>query len=59
MDASLLAVLTESEKGPEVTPEPTGERDLRNPASEKERGGTLAQGARRQAARDSKRAAAR
>lgn len=46
-------------QGPEITPEPTGERALRNPASEKERAGTLAQGARRQARRDSKRAAAR
>jgi len=46
-------------QGPEVTPEPTGERALRNPASEKERAGTLAQGARRQAKRDSKRAATR
>jgi hypothetical protein len=46
-------------QGPEVTPEPAGERALRNPASEKERAGTLAQGARRQAKRDSKRAAAR
>lgn len=46
-------------KGPEVTPEPAGERALRNPASEKERAGTMASGARRQAKRDSKRAAAR
>jgi hypothetical protein len=46
-------------KGPDVTPEPTGERALRNAASEKERGDTQAQGARRQARRDSKRAAAR
>ena len=46
-------------QGPEVTPEPTGERALRNPASEKERAGTMAGGARRQAKRDSKRAAAR
>jgi len=46
-------------RGPEVTPEPAGERALRNPASEKERAGTLAQGARRQARRDSKRAGAR
>jgi hypothetical protein len=46
-------------QGPAVTPEPAGERALRNAASEKERAGTLAQGARRQAARDSKRAAAR
>ena len=46
-------------KGPEMTPEPTGERALRNPASEKERAGTMAAGARRQAKRDSKRASAR
>ena len=46
-------------QGPAVTPEPAGERALRNPASEKERAGTLAQGDRRQAKRDSKRAAAR
>jgi hypothetical protein len=46
-------------KGPEVTPEPTGERALRNAASEKQRADTLGQGARRQAKRDSKRAAAR
>lgn len=45
-------------RGPEVTPEPSGERALRNPASEKERAGTLAAGARRQARRDSKRAGA-
>jgi hypothetical protein len=45
-------------QGPAVTPEPTGERALRNPASEKERAGTLAAGARRQARRDSKRAGA-
>lgn len=46
MDASLRAVLS-------------GDRALRNPASEKQRAGRLAQGARRQAVRDSKRAAAR
>ncbi|MGH3251034.1 MAG: hypothetical protein ACRDOI_33160 [Trebonia sp.] len=46
-------------RGPGATPEPTGERALRNPASETERAGTLAAGARRQARRDSKRAAAR
>ena len=45
--------------GPAGRPEPTGERALRNPASEKERAGTMAAGARRQARRDSKRAAAR
>ncbi len=38
---------------------PTGERALRNPASERERADTLATGARRQAKRDSKRTAAR
>lgn len=37
----------------------TGDRALRNPASERERAGTLAAGARQQARRDSKRAAAR
>jgi hypothetical protein len=41
-------------QGPTVTPEPTGERALRNPASVKRRAGTLAAGARRQAKRDSK-----
>jgi uncharacterized protein with PIN domain len=46
-------------QGPEVTPEPTGGRALRNPASEKERAGQQAAGARKQARRDSKRAAAR
>jgi hypothetical protein len=37
----------------------TGDRALRNPASERERGETRAAGARQQARRDSKRAAAR
>jgi hypothetical protein len=46
-------------QGPEVTPEPTGERALRNPASEKRRAGTLAEGARHQAKRDSKRTTSR
>jgi hypothetical protein len=46
-------------QGPDAAPGPTGERALRNPATEKERAGTLAQGARRQARRDSKRAGAR
>jgi hypothetical protein len=45
-------------QGPTATPEPTGERALRNPASEKRRAGTLAAGARRQAKRDSKGASA-
>jgi len=37
----------------------TGDRTLRNPASERDRAGTLATGARQQAKRDSKRATAR
>ena len=40
--------------GAAVTGEPTGDRALRSPASEKRRAGTLAQGARRQAKRDSR-----
>ena len=46
-------------QGPDGPAAPSGERALRNPASEKERAGTLASGARAQARRDSKRAAAR
>ena len=46
-------------QGPDVTPEPAGERALRNPASEKQRAGIMAGGARQQARRDSKRASAR
>jgi hypothetical protein len=46
-------------RGPESPPAPAGERARRNPASERERSDTLAQGARRQAKRDSKRAGAR
>lgn len=42
-------------KGPEVTPEPVGERALRSAARERQRAETLSQGARRQAKRDSKR----
>lgn len=41
-------------KGPEVAGEPTGDRALRSPASEKRRAGTLAEGARWQARRDSR-----
>lgn len=40
-------------QGPEVTPEPTGDRALRSPASEKERASVRASGARWQARRDS------
>ena len=42
-------------KGPEVTPEPAGERALRSASSERQRAETLSQGARKQAKRDSKR----
>ncbi|HEY1004497.1 MAG TPA: hypothetical protein VGD83_33160 [Streptosporangiaceae bacterium] len=41
-------------KGPSVTAEPTGDRALRSPRTEKQRAGTLAAGARRQAKRDSR-----
>jgi hypothetical protein len=41
-------------KGPSVTGEPIGDRALRSPRTEKQRAGTLASGARRQAKRDSR-----
>jgi hypothetical protein len=41
-------------KGPAVTGEPKGDRALRSPRTEKQRAGTLAAGARRQAKRDSR-----
>ena len=41
-------------KGPSVTAEPAGDRALRSPRTEKQRAGTLASGARRQAKRDSR-----
>jgi hypothetical protein len=41
-------------QGPPVTEEPTGDRALRSPRTEKQRAGTLAAGARRQAKRDSR-----
>ena len=40
--------------GPTVTGEPTGDRALRSPRTEKQRASTLAAGARRQAKRDSR-----
>ena len=43
-----------SRKGPTVTAEPTGDRALRSPRTEKQRASTLAAGARRQAKRDSR-----
>ncbi len=45
--------------GPAAPATRSGDRALRNPASERERAETLAAGARQQARRDSKRAAAR
>jgi len=44
----------EVRKGPTVTGEPTGDRALRSPRTEKQRAGTLASGARAQAKRDSR-----
>jgi hypothetical protein len=41
-------------RGPAVTGEPTGDRALRSPASQKRRASTRAQGAHRQAKRDSR-----
>jgi len=41
-------------KGPPVTGEPTGDRALRSPRTEKQRAGALASGARQQAKRDSR-----
>lgn len=41
-------------QGPPVTGEPTGDRALRSPRTEKQRAGALAAGARRQAKRDSR-----
>ena len=46
--------LAASRKGPAVTGQRTADRALRSPASEKQRAGTLATGARRQAKRDSR-----
>jgi len=46
-------------QGPAAPAARTGDRALRNPASERDRSETLAAGARRQAKRDSKRAAAK
>jgi len=41
-------------QGPPVSGEPTGDRALRSPRTEKQRAGTLAAGARRQAKKDSR-----
>ena len=52
--ATRRAATGPARKGPAVTPEPTGDRALRSPASEKNRAGTRALGDRRQAKRDSR-----
>ena len=44
----------EGRKGPALTGEPIGDRALRSPASKRERASTRAEGARRQAKRDSR-----
>ena len=43
-----------SRPAPQVTGEPTGDRALRSPRTEKQRAATLASGARSQAKRDSR-----
>jgi len=48
------AVQNVSSIGPAVTDAPTGDRALRSPASQKQRASTRAEGARRQAKRDSR-----
>ena len=48
------AVPVAGRTGPAVTGEPTGDRALRSPRTEKQRAGTLASGARSQAKRDSR-----
>jgi len=48
------AAPAEGRRGPALTEEPTGDRALHSPASERARASTRAQGARRQAQRDSR-----
>ena len=48
------AVPAAGQTGPMVTGEPTGDRALRSPASQKQRASTRAMGARQQAKRDSR-----
>ena len=52
--AARVAAPATNGEGPRVTGEPTGDRALRSPRTEKQRAGTLAAGARRQAKRDSR-----
>src|SRR5215471_2730107 len=50
----VAAVPAAGRQGPAVTGEPTGDRALRSPASQKQRASTRAMGARQQAKRDSR-----
>jgi hypothetical protein len=52
--AARPATPADGRKGPAVTGEPTGDRALRSPRTEKQRASTLAAGARRQAKKDSR-----
>ena len=52
--AARAAAPAAGRKGPAVSGEPTGDRALRSPRTEKQRASTLAAGARRQAKRDSR-----
>jgi len=51
---ALVATPATGQQGPALTEEPIGDRALRSPASEKRRAGTRAEGARKQARRDSR-----
>jgi hypothetical protein len=51
---AVAAVPAAGRQGPAVTGEPTGDRALRSPASQKQRASTRAMGARQQAKRDSR-----
>jgi len=52
--AASAAGAADGRPGPPVSGEPTGDRALRSPRTEKQRAGTLAAGARRQAKKDSR-----
>jgi len=52
--AASAAGAADGRQGPPVSGEPTGDRALRSPRTEKQRAGTLAAGARRQAKKDSR-----
>jgi len=53
-EVGAAAVPAAGRQGPAVTGEPTGDRALRSPASQKQRASTRAMGARQQAKRDSR-----